>query len=363
MLYIYGFAADPITKAHLGIIRTVYKLMKDDDTLRLLLSDNDEKAYPTTFEDRAYVVNATLAPFMKDGISLIMRQDKRTYRFIQEHFADHGNEITIVMGEDEWVALCDGRWANYDLLLKRFRFLVIRRAGNEVGFNDVGPMLKMPKDMNPDVKIIMPENVNGISSSKVRDILSRDPETQYRDVRDYVTHVTFSAFKRIGLYHQNPPDIEAQEVAFLKQYAIDKEKNHWGEPSVTVDVVAHNDDEVLLIRRKNFPYKNCWCLPGGFFDLKDADINYAAAREFKEETGLDYPPDNFHQIKTYAGRFDPRMRIVDVAFDVRVNRSDMASAVGADDAAEARWFKLDDLPRLGFHHKQIIDDWRYSHIR
>ena len=35
----------------------------------------------------------------------------------------------------------------------------------------------------------------------------------------------------------------------------------------------------------------------------------------------------------------------------------MSIAAGADDAAEARWFKINDLPVLAFHHKQIIEDF------
>ena len=39
----------------------------------------------------------------------------------------------------------------------------------------------------------------------------------------------------------------------------------------------------------------------------------------------------------------------------------MSKAAGADDAAEARWFNINDLPNLGFHHNQIIEDWKKKH--
>ena len=113
-----------------------------------------------------------------------------------------------------------------------------------------------------------------------------------------------------------------------------------------------------MIRRKNFPYRKYWCLPGGFVEKTDADLNYGAAREFKEETSIDIEPNKFYQIKAYGHDFDPRMKIVDVAFSVRVSKNMMKKAIGSDDAVEARWFNINDLPNLGFHHKQIIEDWK-----
>ena len=50
--------------------------------------------------------------------------------------------------------------------------------------------------------------------------------------------------------------------------------------------------------------------------------------------------------------FDPRLRIVDTAFHVRVSAAQKKKAIGTDDAAEAAWFKIDDLPKMGFHHER-----------
>lgn len=95
----------------------------------------------------------------------------------------------------------------------------------------------------------------------------------------------------------------------------------------------------------------------------DSCIEFTGARELKEETTIDISPDKFDQIKTYAHQFDPRLRIVDVAFSVRVNAHDMQKAVGSDDAAEAQWFNIHNLPRLGFHHEQIVNDWTNQNDR
>ena len=51
---------------------------------------------------------------------------------------------------------------------------------------------------------------------------------------------------------------------------------------VTVDIVLWNTNrtEILLIKRKNDPFKDCWALPGGFVD-ENEDLELAAKRELK----------------------------------------------------------------------------------
>jgi ADP-ribose pyrophosphatase YjhB (NUDIX family) len=54
--------------------------------------------------------------------------------------------------------------------------------------------------------------------------------------------------------------------------------------------------------------------------------------------------------------FDPRLRIIDTAFLVHVTGKEKKLAFAGDDAADTRWFKLDNLPKMGFHHETIIKD-------
>ena len=58
-------------------------------------------------------------------------------------------------------------------------------------------------------------------------------------------------------------------------------------PAVTVDIIVvrkiNNSTEILLIERKNEPFKNQWALPGGFVDI-DEELEKAAYRELEEET-------------------------------------------------------------------------------
>lgn len=348
MIYYYGGTFDPITKAHEAIIRRIKKEMRESDKLIIGIVQNDEKNYNVSVNDRLNMVKKSL-----DAHEIVI-QDKRTYEYLDAHY--RGEKITICMGDDEWYALCSGKWVNWDLLLKCYEFFVFDREVHDR--EDKDDEIVLPAGINPTVTFLgTGDTTDGISSTAVREILFKNPECHYSDVRDYITHVVFRYIKDNELYFQNGNDYNEKEKEFLKEYAVKKEKNHWGEPSVTTDTVAYNGDKILLIRRGNYPYKNYWALPGGFFEKTDEDLNFGAQRELKEETGIDIDPKYFRQIKTYGHNFDPRMKIVDVAFSVRVSKKDMDKVKGLDDACDARWFQIDELPKLGFHHEQIINDF------
>lgn len=109
--------------------------------------------------------------------------------------------------------------------------------------------------------------------------------------------------------------------------------------------------KVLLIRRANEPFKNCWAFPGGFINIDESAEN-AAKRELYEETGLEIK--ELKQIGAYSEPDrDPRERIITIAF---TGYSDKMEVKGGDDAKEAKWFAIDNLPLLAFDHDLILKD-------
>jgi 8-oxo-dGTP diphosphatase len=125
-------------------------------------------------------------------------------------------------------------------------------------------------------------------------------------------------------------------------------------PAVTADIIIFSDEgsSVLLIRRGNDPYKGCWAFPGGFFDMKDADIEHTAMRELQEETSLTDIPLQLVCLASKEGR-DPRGRTVTAVFMGDVER-EKVHPQGGDDAREAHWFSLKELPTLAFDHAEIL---------
>ena len=126
-------------------------------------------------------------------------------------------------------------------------------------------------------------------------------------------------------------------------------------PAVTVDIIifgmTENKPEVLLIKRGNEPYQGKWALPGGFVD-QDETLETAAARELEEETGLSGILLTQMHAFGNPGR-DPRGHTVSIVYVGYLPVG--AQARAGDDAMEADWFKLDDLPELAFDHKMVIE--------
>lgn len=125
---------------------------------------------------------------------------------------------------------------------------------------------------------------------------------------------------------------------------------------VTVDIVVFREKktqkEILLIQRKNEPFKNQWALPGGFVD-NDEDLETAAKRELREETCV--VASNLQQVKAYGNPYrDPRGYMVSVVYFTTVDSD--TNAVAADDAKALQWFTVENLPDLAFDHQTIIED-------
>lgn len=135
------------------------------------------------------------------------------------------------------------------------------------------------------------------------------------------------------------------------------ESKYW-HPAVAVDAVVFgfNGRELLLllIQRGIEPYKGCWALPGGFITQDDKSAKDAVLRELSEETtvkGVD--PIEFGTFSDE--RRDPRERVISIAFFALVNQYEYSSVKGCDDACNAQWYKLSELPELAFDHRKIID--------
>jgi ADP-ribose pyrophosphatase YjhB (NUDIX family) len=125
-------------------------------------------------------------------------------------------------------------------------------------------------------------------------------------------------------------------------------------PIPTVDIIIEKDDKIVLITRKNEPFKGMLALPGGFIDEGDL-VEDTAIREAKEETSLDVELKEILGVYSIPER-DPRGHLMSTVF---IAKPISGIIKGGDDAASAAWFKIDDkiLNELSFDHKKIVSDY------
>jgi 8-oxo-dGTP diphosphatase len=177
-----------------------------------------------------------------------------------------------------------------------------------------------------------------------------------------MVYLTITADRRSGLTELEH-GLTAGEREFLHAY----DPGEFPPFAVAVDLAVFTIRAglltVLLVQRREHPFRGYWALPGGFVRASES-AGDAAVRELVEETGVTAFTGHLEQLRTYSdpGR-DPRMRVVSVAH--------VALAPGlpdprpGGDAAAARWWPVEDLglddggpdaPQLAFDHAQIVTD-------
>ena len=138
------------------------------------------------------------------------------------------------------------------------------------------------------------------------------------------------------------------EEEFLKDYDVSK----FDRFSITTDILIFSisDDvqdnyrklndkyfSVLLVKRENFPYKDIWCLPGGFVRV-DEDLEDAPVRILAGETGLH----NIYleQLYTY-GKVDrdPRTRVISTSYMALIDKNKLNEKLNKN----ASWFNITKL--------------------
>lgn len=125
-------------------------------------------------------------------------------------------------------------------------------------------------------------------------------------------------------------------------------------PLLTVDALIIYEEKLVLIKRKNPPYKDMFALPGGFVDIGET-VENAAIREAKEETNLDIEIVNLLGIYSDPKR-DPRGHTVSICF-IAAGYGDLKAG---DDAGDIGLFDIYNVPELAFDHNKVIEDAKYD---
>jgi 8-oxo-dGTP diphosphatase len=116
-------------------------------------------------------------------------------------------------------------------------------------------------------------------------------------------------------------------------------------PLVGVGAIIIENKRVVLVKRAHPPLQAEWSIPGGVLEVGEL-VREAAIREAYEETGLTVEPGELLGVYDRVLRdASQRVQYHYVLIDLLCRRvaGDLAAA---SDAAEVRWFTLEELPAL-----------------
>ena len=127
-------------------------------------------------------------------------------------------------------------------------------------------------------------------------------------------------------------------------------------PSMAVDLVVfgyhENSLSVLLLNRKEEPFKDSWTLPGGFLQMEESFLQ-TCTRILSTKLGLD----NLFLEQLYSfddPSRDPRGRVISVAYFALINPGKFKIVAGKM-ANDVKWFDIGEMPVLGFDHSSIYE--------
>ena len=123
-------------------------------------------------------------------------------------------------------------------------------------------------------------------------------------------------------------------------------------PGATVDLIVERRERILLVKRKEGPFRDSWALPGGFLEYGKETLEQAAIRELNEETGLIAQHLKLFGVYSAPNR-DPRGHTISHVY-IAASYGELKAG---DDAKEAKFYPLYDVPELAFDHEKIIKDY------
>ena len=112
--------------------------------------------------------------------------------------------------------------------------------------------------------------------------------------------------------------------------------------------------KVLLIKRKNEPFKGDWVLTGGAL-YNNEDLISGAYRELKEKTGIEDV--EIKEFKAFGKvHRSPVMRMVAIGFIGIIDSSRVKVLRETENTSNADWFPINKIPPLGYDHEEILGE-------
>ena len=144
----------------------------------------------------------------------------------------------------------------------------------------------------------------------------------------------------------------SSEKEFLENYDVTKFDRLSMSSDILLVSVSNQDSinyrktskkmiSILLVKRKDFPFKEKWCLPGGFLNPKTETLDECAKNVLKRETNLS----NIYleQLYTFDDiKRDPRTRVVSTSYVALVDKNKLTNKLNKD----ASWFDITEIEEI-----------------
>ncbi len=139
----------------------------------------------------------------------------------------------------------------------------------------------------------------------------------YKTEEEFLKHYDSSAFEKLSM---------TSDILLISVSSEEKENYRKTDKKMM---------SILLVKRTDFPYKDKWCLPGGFLNPKTETLEECAKRVLKGETNLS--DIYLEQLYTYdAINRDPRLRVVSTSYIALVDKNRLSKDLNPN----ASWFDI-----------------------
>jgi len=136
--------------------------------------------------------------------------------------------------------------------------------------------------------------------------------------------------------------INKNEGDMVREYCPECQLFFYNNPLPVVSTIVVKERNVLLVKRRNPPYKGKWCLPSGFAEIGES-IQEAALRELKEEAGIDGMILGFVDVNWTKNYY-----YGDLIFHTFEVEQTGGITKAGDDAIDVKYFPINGLPKLAF---------------
>lgn len=126
------------------------------------------------------------------------------------------------------------------------------------------------------------------------------------------------------------------------------------ETILSIFTVESGNVKVLLMKKKNDPYRGYWILPSNILTNKETlEDNVHTVIKHK----LGFPEMYLEQGHIFSDlNRDSEERIIGVAYLGLIDSKTLEIKKDERDDLELKWFNINDIPKMGYDHEKIVKD-------